>query len=74
MSPSLADIFMIRFEVNTINYFNDFLKPWVSYEVDVFAIIYNDFEQENFLKKIKFQYSSIKFTHEKECGGKLPFL
>ena len=53
---------------------NNFPKIWVRYVDDVFAIVDETFNIDLFLQQISSQYSSIKFTYEKEVGGKLPFL
>ncbi|RXF66922.1 hypothetical protein EKK70_17895, partial [Desulfovibrio sp. DS-1] len=74
LSPFLAEIFMSRFEVDLKEKLNNFPKFWVRYVDDIFAIIDKDFNVEDFLQKINTQYSTIKFTYEKEIDGKLPFL
>ena len=74
LSPFLAEIFMSKFEINIKNTINNFPKIWVRYVDDIFAIVDETFDIDFFLQQINSQYSSIKFTYEKEVDGKLPFL
>jgi hypothetical protein len=73
LSPFLADIFMSKFETDLRKQSN-FPKIWLRYVDDIFAIIDKDFNLDTFLQQINSQYTSIKFTYEKETDGKLPFL
>jgi hypothetical protein len=74
LSPFLAEVFMSRFETENKKMLNNFPKTWLRYVDDIFAIVDKDFNIEDFLENLNCQYSSIKFTSEKEVEGRLPFL
>lgn len=74
LSPFLAEVFMSRFETENKKMLKNFPKTWLRYVDDIFAIVDKDFNIEDFLENLNCQYSSIKFTSEKEVEGKLPFL
>jgi hypothetical protein len=50
-----------------------FPRVWMRYVDDVFAII-KKHQLRSLNKILNSQYDSIKFTHEEEINGKLPFL
>jgi len=46
----------------------------IRYVDNIFAIVDKDFNIEYFLENLNYQYSTIKFTYEKEEKEKLQFL
>jgi hypothetical protein len=72
LSPVLANIFMSFFERNLKNSVV-FPRIWIRYVDDIFAVVKSRFVEKtlNFLNN---QHTTIKFTHEQENDGKLPFL
>lgn len=72
--PFSVKVFMNRFETKLKNTCVNFLKVWVRYVYDIFAVVDKDFIKEVFIQNVNLYYSSIKFTYKHEVTGKLPFL
>jgi Reverse transcriptase (RNA-dependent DNA polymerase)/GIY-YIG catalytic domain len=72
LSPFLANLFMSRLEKKLLGE-GKIPTKWYRYVDDVFCIIQKN-ELENTLINLNSQYPSIKFTHETEVDGILPFL
>lgn len=53
---------------------NCFWKTWITYVDNILAILYKSFNVEVFLENLSSQYSSTKFTSEKEVERRLSFL
>jgi hypothetical protein len=72
LSPILAKIFMSFFE-KELKKSSLFPTIWIRYVDDIFVVVKSRFVQRtlNFLNN---QHSSIKFTHEMEEFGQLPFI
>lgn len=74
LSPFLANLFMNKLENSIKTSHINFLKVWYRYVDDVFAVVNENFDLNNFLKILNQQFSSIKFTTELDIDKKLPFL
>ena len=75
LGPVLANLFMGEKESEWLSNFNGsgpkFYKRYVD---DIFCIFENESQVEPFLAFLNSRHQNIKFTVEKELGGKLPFL
>lgn len=72
LSPFIANIFMAHFETS-LSENAIFPRVWIRYVDDVCAIIKKQ-QLRSINKLLNSQYDTIKFTHEEEVDGKLPFL
>ena len=73
LGPVIANIFMSELENELVPTLNDKMHVWLRYVDDTFTIIKED-EIENIKGILNNYHASIKFTHEIEDGGNLPFL
>ena len=73
LSPFLAELFMSNFEI-TLKNNNHLPKIWYRYVDDIFCIIPESFDINQFLNTLNNQYPSISFTFELEQNAQLPFL
>ena len=73
LGPALANIFVGYYEEKL---FSQTQKPptYFRYVDDTFAIFDHEAEADEFLTKLKYLHSSLKFTFEKEKEKCLPFL
>ena len=75
LSPFLANLFMSHFETKAASLFSNFPKVFKRYVDDVFAVVsFTESELSEFIENLNSLYPSIKFTHEVENNGSLPFL
>ena len=74
LSPILSNLFMEYFERDLLPSVVDFELVWYRYVDDVFAVIPNTVDVDNFLSKLNCLVPSIKFKIEKENNNSLPFL
>jgi len=72
LSPLIAELFMSNFEI-TLKNENLLPRFWMRYVDDVCAIVKKDKVPET-LNILNSRYETIKFTHEIEQNGRLPFL
>lgn len=72
LSPLISELFMSAFEIHLQN-MGLLPRVWCRYVDDVFAIVKKD-QVEEILNNLNNQFTSIKFTLEKEVEGKLCFL
>lgn len=72
LSPIIAEFFMSALEIK-LKKEGKLPRVWYRYVDDVFAIVTKDCVN-NVLSTLNAQFESIKFTHEMEIDGKLPFL
>ena len=75
LGPVLANLFM---SVNEKNWINDYQSSpiffYKRYVDDIFCLLKNETEANNFLKYLNDKHPSIKFTMETEVNKKIPFL
>ena len=71
--PALANIFIEYYEEKL---FSEISKPvvYLRYVDDTFAIFRNEKDSEEFLTRLNYLHSSLRFTFEKEKNNSLPFL
>ena len=74
LSPIMCDLYMEYFERNLLPSVVDFELAWYMYVDDVFAVIPNIVDVDNFLLKLNGLIPSIKFKIEKENNNSLLFL
>jgi hypothetical protein len=72
LSPLLANVFLADFETK-LSKLKTFPRVWLRYVDDVFAIVRSDLVDKT-LTILNRRHPSIKFTHEREEGGKIAFL
>ena len=72
LSPLISELFMSSFEID-LKASGKLPRVWHRYVDDVFSIVHKD-KIMDVLNILNNQYTSIKFTHETEVNGKLPFL
>ena len=75
LSPSVANIFMLKFEMSALTSCSSEDKPktWFRFVDDVFSIIRED-KARRFLQHLNNQNPAIQFTMELEKDRRLPFL
>ena len=73
LGPVIANIFMSQLENELVPTLNDKMRVWLRYVDDTFTIIKED-QIENIIGVLNNYHASIKFTHEIENVGNLPFL
>jgi hypothetical protein len=75
LSPFIANLFMTLFENTCKNTFSYFPDVYLRYVDDIFAIFdTKKYDLNQFLCDLNSLFPSIKFTHETENNGQLPFL
>lgn len=72
LSPFLCELFMANLE-NILKDRNLLPKRWYRYVDDIFSIVKRE-DLPKILEAINSIHRDIKFTHEEEADGKLPFL
>ena len=73
LSPVLASVFMIDFEMKCIPVSPVPVKTWIRFVDDTYAVVKRG-QEEVVLQYLNGVHNSIKFTCEVEEGGSLPFL
>ena len=75
LAPALANLFMSYHEKSWLESDEGaHILYYKRYVDDIFCIVENEDESSKFLEYLNRQHPNIKFTLEKECEGKLPFL
>lgn len=72
LSPLIAELFMAKFEMD-LKEKGLLPRIWFRYVDDVFAVI-KKCDIQTMLNVLNSQFETIKFTHETEVNGILPFL
>ena len=73
VSPIIADLFMEDFEEFALDFVDFAPRVWLRYEDDMICAISRE-HMDPFKIHLTSVNPSIKFTHEQETDGKLPFL
>ena len=75
LAPILANLFMGHHEKSWLeNYKDSKILIYRRYVDDIFCLFDNEHDAMLFFDYINAQHPNIKFTHEKQLNGKLPFL
>ena len=74
ISPVLSNIYMEFFERYLLPSIVNFELVWLRYVDDVFAVLLDNIDLDNFLASLNRLSPSIKFTIEKETNNSIPFL
>ena len=75
LAPILANLFMGYHEKSWLeNYKDSKISIYRRYVDDIFCLFDNEHDAMLFFDYINAQHPNIKFTHEKQLNGKLPFL
>ena len=74
LSPVLANLFMEFFESELLPDIIDFEIKWLRYVDDIFAVIADSLNIDDFLSMLNNLHHSIKFKVEIETNESLPFL
>ena len=74
ISPVLSNIYMEFFERYLLPSIVNFELVWLRYVDDVFAVLPDNIDLDNFLASLNRLSPSIKFTIEKESNNSIPFL
>ena len=71
--PALANIF-VGYQEEKLFIDNNQPLIYFRYVDDTFSVFEDEFNCNQFLKKLNSLHQSLTFIHEKEVNGKLPFL
>ena len=73
LGPVIANIFMVELENKEVPAMSSILTNWYRYVDDTIAFVKED-QINNVLNLLNNHHKDIKFTHEIEENGKIPFL
>ena len=73
LGPVLANIFMVDLENKVVPTLSSSLTKWLRYVDDTIALVTDD-EIASVLNHLNTFHEDIRFTHETEENGKIPFL
>ena len=73
LGPVIANIFMVELECSLVPTLNDILPVWTRYVDDTFTFVKKG-QLDHVLNTINDFHNDIKFTHEAEKDGSIPFL
>ena len=73
LGPVTANIFMVELECSLVPTLNDILPVWTRYVDDTFTFVKKG-QLDHVLNTINNFHNDIKFTHEAEKDGSIPFL
>ena len=73
LGPVIANIFMVELENTEVPKLSHLLKDWYRYVDDTIAFV-KDAHTETIMSVLNNHHTDIKFTHEAEEDGAIPFL
>ena len=73
LGPVIANIFMVELECSLVPTLSDVLPEWIRYVDDTFTFVKKG-KLDTVLNALNAFHQDIKFTHETEVNGSIPFL
>ena len=73
LGPVIANIFMVELECSLVPTLSDILPEWIRYVDDTFTYVRKG-HLDTVLNALNAFHQDIKFTHETEANGCIPFL